>query len=610
MRGRVTIPSADLAQQLEALVQGKHVCSIHEDLAEEMTAAVAFLKSGLARGERCLYLGAVRTAGDVADALAVAGIDVERVRRDGALSLLLAQDVYLGAGHFDLDAMTEFLRDGTTQAAVSGFAGLRVASQMAWALGTGAGTERLIEYEAALNRLCPGGRLTVLCQYDRFQFAPVVIRDVLRTHPVVILADGVAWDNLYYEPPDLVLAPPSVANRVQWMLRQLWRVRGTEIDAQRELLQVIINNVPAGIALLSVPSYAYELVNPVFQAFVPDVQMLGNSYAEVWPDLARETIPLIEEAVRTQQARQLTDLPLDITRNPGGTVERAHFSFAYVPLRLPPAERERLLVLATETTERKLMEVKLTRLNGDLEQRIAERTAALETANHELEAFSYSVSHDLRAPLRAMQGSSRILLEQYGPDLSDEPRSHLTVIRDNAQHMSRLIDDLISFTHLSGYELRRETVAPAALVRSVLDVLQDEPDARHARVRVGELPLCAADPVLLQQVFANLLSNALKFSRRSAVAQVEVGWREDAAGPGRGAYFVRDNGMGFDMCYAGSLFALFQRLHEAEEYEGTGVGLAIVQRIVRLHGGRVWAEAEVGKGATFYFTLLEEGGDD
>jgi light-regulated signal transduction histidine kinase (bacteriophytochrome) len=243
-------------------------------------------------------------------------------------------------------------------------------------------------------------------------------------------------------------------------------------------------------------------------------------------------------------------------------------------------------------------------LNAELERRVAERTAELEVAVKELEAFSYSVSHDLRAPLRAVDGFSGILLKEHAAELTPAAARYLQSVRDGAQQMGQLIDDLLAFARLSRQPLRTEVVEPAAVARQALADLRHEQEGRRVEVRIGELPPCRADRGLLRQVYVNLLGNALKFTRKTPEAAVEVGFRPEGDG---GAYFVRDNGAGFDMRYAGKLFGVFQRLHRASEYEGTGVGLAIVQRIVHRHGGRVWAEAAVGKGATFYFTLGEDG---
>lgn len=237
---------------------------------------------------------------------------------------------------------------------------------------------------------------------------------------------------------------------------------------------------------------------------------------------------------------------------------------------------------------------------GAMRARVVTHTAALVAANAELEAFSYSVSHDLRAPLRAINGFARILLEEHAEALEPEAQSYLGLVRDNARQMGVLIDDLLSFSRLSRQGLHKDRVLPADLVRDVLGDLAPELAGRQVEVVIGDLLPCQADTALLKQVFVNLLSNALKFTRQRAIGHVEVGCRQI---DGEVVYFVTDNGAGFDMRYGHKLFGVFQRLHRAEDYEGTGVGLAIVQRIAQRHGGRVWAAGAVDHGATFSFTL-------
>jgi PAS domain S-box-containing protein len=234
------------------------------------------------------------------------------------------------------------------------------------------------------------------------------------------------------------------------------------------------------------------------------------------------------------------------------------------------------------------------------EDALQEKNVQLQAAVNELDAFSYSVSHDLRAPLRAIDGFSRILLKQYAQILPEEPREYLQIVRDNTVRMGHLVDDLLAFAQLGRKPMNKQPVPTATIVEQVLSDARQQENGRSVKVSVGEMPVLWGDPALLKQVFVNLIGNAFKYTRMRAEAVIEIGSREIG---GEQVLFVGDNGAGFDMKYADKLFGVFQRLHRLEDFEGTGVGLAIVQRIVQRHGGRVWAQAAVDRGATFHFTI-------
>ena len=270
-----------------------------------------------------------------------------------------------------------------------------------------------------------------------------------------------------------------------------------------------------------------------------------------------------------------------------------------MPIRNRAGEITQIVGISHDITARKEAEEEINLLNQNLRL----QSAKLETANKELEAFSYSVSHDLRAPLRAIDGFSRILMDDYSANLVPEAIRYLEKVRTNARHMGELIDDLLRFSRLSRQAIIKQKIQPSALVRQILhDDLRADSENRAIEMKIDEMPACDADPLLLRQVYVNLLSNALKFTCKRDLARIEVGVRQEN---NEVVYFVKDNGAGFDQQYVHKLFDVFQRLHRIEDYAGTGVGLAIVQRVIARHGGRVWAEGVVDEGATFYFTLRE-----
>jgi len=379
--------------------------------------------------------------------------------------------------------------------------------------------------------------------------------------------------------------------------------RSAEVASTNRFLDSLIENIPNMVFIKDVPDLRFVHLNRAGE------DLLGRPRAEVLGKTDDELFPAEEAASFTAMDREVLargtvgDIREETIHTTDKGVRILHTK--KVPVLDDRGRPRHLLGISEDVTEQRTMEKEILRLNTTL----AERASQLEVSNHELESFSYSVSHDLRSPLHAIEGFAQVLEERYGAGLDERGRRYLGLIRINTSRMGVLIDELLDFSRLARRPLELSRVDTEAMVREVVELaLQSHANmGNKPEIEIGPLPAAMADDVLIRQVWANLISNAVKYSSKKQRPLIQVSGHR----VGREVVFtVRDNGVGFDMAYYDRLFEVFQRVHHASEFEGTGIGLAIVQRIVVRHGGRVWAESKVDQGARFHFALpLEPAGE-
>jgi PAS domain S-box-containing protein len=424
------------------------------------------------------------------------------------------------------------------------------------------------------------------------------------SHPVFENGKAAGSVLTFFDITERKQAEERLAGQTEEVARQAEELARSEgaLRAQTSLLQSVLDSLGEGL-IVADQEGKFSLWNPAAW------KILGSGPANISPEewsqnygiylpdqitpFPTDQFPLLR-AVRGESATAEMFI-----RNPGRE-QPAWIEVTGRPLKSDDGTVRGGVVAFRDITESKAAAEVIQKLNDELEQRVLQRTAELQAANQELQAFSYSVSHDLRAPLRHIGSFSKLLMEEFGPKLEPEAQHYLERITEGTRHMGQLVDELLNLARVGRHELSPQITGLNSIVQEVVTVLKPETEGRQVEWKIADLPFVECDPMLVKQVFQNLLANALKFTRPREQAVVEISQQEANGEP---VLMVRDNGVGFSMKYADKLFGVFQRLHRSEDFEGTGVGLATVQRIVQKHGGRVWAEAELDHGATFYFTL-------
>ena len=392
----------------------------------------------------------------------------------------------------------------------------------------------------------------------------------------------------------------TISNNARQIIMASEKLRNSESALQESeaFLSSIFEHIPNMIFVKNASDLRFMRFNRAGETLMGHLrdEMVGKTDHDFIPEEQAEFSRAKDQEVIN--SKEMVDIPEEQLQS--HTLGLRILHTRKIPILDEDGKPKYLVGISEDITERKRSEDQIRQLNSELELRVHQRTAQLELTNHELESFAYSISHDLRAPLRAMEGYSHILQDEFGPQLNADGKHYLKRIQSNALHMAKLIDDLLDLSRITRWELNIKQINLSTLAKETFAELKESHPERKVQTILPEKLFINADRELMHILMFNLLNNAWKYTGKCKQAVIEMGSQHKE---GKVIYFIKDNGAGFDMAYMQNLFKPFQHLHTGEEYEGTGIGLAIVQRIIQRHGGHIWAEGYVGQGATFYFTL-------
>ncbi|MCC6553325.1 MAG: MEDS domain-containing protein [Polyangiaceae bacterium] len=621
----------ELEREISRVTAGSHLCLVYESVEEQLAAVVPFIKAGLARGERCVYIADDRSVAEIHLALSQAGVDVARELSRGALSILTKREAYLRSGTFDPDAMIAFLRASMEQAVADGFTGLCATGEMTWALGPEIGNERLIEYENLLNQFFPGSRAHAVCQYNRHRFRPDIIRDVLRTHPVAVVG-GLVCPNVFYEPPDMLLGRRSIAEEATWRIEQLKSARATARaleraeEAQRLLADatsILVSSLEhrttlSALARLVVPQLAdwcvFDL--PTEEGTIGDPIAIAHcdpAKVERARAARANRSPRLDDACGVARVLRTgrTELLVEASGDGAGEALRGlEWTSALIAPLLVRDEPIGAITLAMDEPGRRF---------ADEDRAIAEelaRRAAMAVDNSRLfrqaheaiaarDDFLALASHELRTPLTTLELQVDILDQEARAGTVDRDPSRLRAQIERLRRQTRRLDHIVTeVLDVSRIITGRLSITPEELdlsriVAGVLDDLDHQATPARCEVRRDLEPGITGrwDRARLGQVVSALVSNALKYGAGSPVS---ISTR---ARGGVAEIVVADRGIGIAPADQARVFGKFERAVSPLRYGGLGLGLFVAKHLVEAMGGSIGLDSALGRGATFTVTL-------